>query len=534
MFTPHIVENENTKEGLLMVFANAGIPNDRNPNNYTRHRIHQLLIGDPGEAKSRFVSYIADSKIIPGARYESAQSSTGLSLTAQVDKEGNGSRYTLRRGPLALARGSICALNEIDKMKSLSEHHHFLDTMEEGEFTINKYGKHYKIPANTSVVASANPINQKWKDTKRIDLNEILTIEQNIQRFDIISVFRAPTSKAGMIKYLRQKREVERKYAAGEFDDYTRFLRNYFKYVRGPLFSTIMIKKEAEDMLDTYVYEMPDRGITGLKRRRESLRRLIISRARLKLKKIADEEDAEEVMKFYNVMLMHEEKTIVVSKRPMIETYDACIEILKKNKSFRYSYIELMETVRKDSKTSEQVKEYIGSRDLDMEHNRNVRNVVELLQQHSNIRQTRDRPITLQWVDDDTPKSDDDIPSVDIPPVNPQPTDTSIGAQTQTQETSKAQQHNTSDGTKFDPIQKEDLKGSLLEYLQTFDELAGRNERHLVPGEKFREALLSSGLSQSDAAAIIIKMEMAKDGIEEFSHLIEGLQYPTYRRKCNN
>ncbi|MGA9151991.1 MAG: hypothetical protein WBZ36_15545 [Candidatus Nitrosopolaris sp.] len=167
-----------------------------------------------------------------------------------------------------------------------------------------------------------------------------------------------------------------------------------------------------------------------------------------------------------------------------------------------------------------------------MAQNRNVRNVVELLIQHSNIRQTRDRPITLQWVDDDTPKSDDDIPPVDIPPVNPQPTDTSIGAQTQ--EASQAQQHNTSDGTKFDPTQKEDLKGSLLEYLQTFDELAGGNERHLVPGEKFREALLSRGLSQSDAAAIIIKMEMAKDGIEEASHLIEGLQYPTYRRKCDN
>jgi hypothetical protein len=86
MFAPHIVENENTKEGILMVFANAGIPNDRDPNNYTRHRIHQLLIGDPGEAKSRFASYIADSKIIPGARYESAQSSTGLSLTAQVER----------------------------------------------------------------------------------------------------------------------------------------------------------------------------------------------------------------------------------------------------------------------------------------------------------------------------------------------------------------------------------------------------------------------------------------------------------------
>ena len=135
-----------------------------------------------------------------------------------------------------------------------------------------------------------------------------------------------------------------------------------------------------------------------------SLRRLVTARARLKLKNVAEEEDAEKVMKFYNVMLMHEEKTIAVSKRPKTETYDVCIEMLKKNKSFPYHYIALMETVRKDLNTSEQVKQYIGPGNLDMAHNRNVRDVVELLQQNSNIRQTRDRRgIILQWVDDGTP-----------------------------------------------------------------------------------------------------------------------------------
>lgn len=375
---------------------------------------------------------------------------------------------------------------------SLSEHHHFLDTMEEGEFTLNKYGKHYKIPANTSVVATANPINQEWKDTGKIDPNEIPTIKQNIQRFDIISVFRAPISKDGMGEYLRKKREVERKYDAGEFDDYIRFLRNYFKYVRSLPLPTI--NKDAEDMLDKYVCEMADRGITGIKRRRETSRRLIISRARLKLKNIADEDDAEEVMKFYNVMLMHEGKTIAVSKRPKIETYDACIEILKKNKSFQYSYIALMDTMRKDAKTSEQVKQYIGPGNLDIAHNRNVRDVLELLQQHRNIIQTRDRPITLQWVDDDTPKTDSgapptDIPSTDQPPVNPPPTDTTIG-----------------------------VIGKEQQARRIFDELASKNVEENPGTEKevlesrFREALISTG-KFSDIDLIIKNME--NDGFVE-------------------
>lgn len=155
------------------------------------------------------------------------------------------------------------------------------------------------------------------------------------------------------------------------------------------------------------------------------------------------------------------------------------------------------------------------------------------IEQHNNIRKTRDKRGTiLQWVDD-TPKTDSGVPptdipaSTDIPPVNPQPTDT-----TQTQESSNETQQPASDGAKSDAIKKE---GPTKEHLQTFDELAGEDERHLVPGEKLRDVLLSRyKLSQSNVDAIIMNMEMTEDGIEEVSHLIEGLSYPTYRRKYDN
>jgi hypothetical protein len=191
-------------------------------------------------------------------------------------------------------------------------------------------------------------------------------------------------------------------------------------------------------MLDNYVCNMGDKGITGIKRRRESLRRLIISRACLKMKNVADEEDAEEVMKFYNVMLLHEQQAIAVSKRPEIETRDVCISILKKMKSFGgYAVKELMDAARKES---EQVLQYVGSDSidrLDPEHNRKVRKVVQLLEQHSNIKRAGDRPIKLLWIDNDnTPKPDDgippadihptdDTPSIDSQPTNPKPSDIS-------------------------------------------------------------------------------------------------------------
>jgi DNA replicative helicase MCM subunit Mcm2 (Cdc46/Mcm family) len=108
-FAPTIVGNEHNKKGLLFVCANAGIRNDekRIPK---RLRINALLIGDPGLAKSPLLHFT--TRTIPNSRYESAQGSTGLSLTAQVSKDDGGS-HTLRLGPIPRARGAICAINEI-------------------------------------------------------------------------------------------------------------------------------------------------------------------------------------------------------------------------------------------------------------------------------------------------------------------------------------------------------------------------------------------------------------------------------------
>jgi MCM P-loop domain len=73
-------------------------------------------------------------------------------------------------------------------------------------------------------------------------------------------------------------------------------------------------------------------------------------------------------------------------------------------------------------------------------------------------------------------------------------------------------------------------------FRQIFAGLADEDaERHLVPEEKLKDALVSSGkLSQSDMVAIIMNMEMVEDGIEEVSWLIGGVPYPTYRMKSDN
>ena len=51
-----------------------------------RLRINVLLVGDPSLAKSVMLRKIV--ALIPNARYESAQGSTGLSLTFMIQKKG--------------------------------------------------------------------------------------------------------------------------------------------------------------------------------------------------------------------------------------------------------------------------------------------------------------------------------------------------------------------------------------------------------------------------------------------------------------
>ena len=89
---------------------------------------------------------------------------------------------------MPLARGAICVLNEIGRTTP-EDQGFLLDVMEEGEFTINKYGINSKITSPTVIVASANPINSATNDSDdRIDINQIPLIKAVIDRFDLVYV----------------------------------------------------------------------------------------------------------------------------------------------------------------------------------------------------------------------------------------------------------------------------------------------------------------------------------------------------------
>jgi replicative DNA helicase Mcm len=175
LFDPSIVGYEHVKKGLLMSAVNTSEITSK------KEKIHELLIGDPGLGKSKLIERI--TKLVPNSLKVSTQNASGKSLTAIIDRTAENT--FLRLGPIPQARGSICGANEIGRM-ALEDQGHLLDVMEEEEFTKTAYGFHTKIQSPTTIIASANPVNNsRWKDSNKIDLNEFPVLAPLLDRFDL-------------------------------------------------------------------------------------------------------------------------------------------------------------------------------------------------------------------------------------------------------------------------------------------------------------------------------------------------------------
>ena len=155
-----VIGHETKKKGILRSAVGG-------PENSRRGRINTLFVGDPGTAKTILAREAV--KLVLNSRFVTALNASGKSLTAIIDKESENT--TLRLGPVPLAKGSICAINEIGLMTP-SDQNFLLDVMEEGKFTIDKYGIHAEIDSPTTIIGTTNQLNAEWSDSKASN-NEI-------------------------------------------------------------------------------------------------------------------------------------------------------------------------------------------------------------------------------------------------------------------------------------------------------------------------------------------------------------------------
>lgn len=401
MFDKSIIGNNLVKESLLCGLVSAGNDLLEIKQHKTRNRINILLAGNPGLGKSSLLKKVIT--LIKNSRYESVQHSTAKSLTAIVSNEDN--QHFLRLGPIPIAKGSVCGLNEIGTMTP-EDQNHLLDIMEEGEFTINKHGFNSKILSPTTIIASTNlktPNIYDYDHNASSSTLYHLPIEQQLlDRFDLIVILK----DNGDINVLKEYAERKTESQSNIIPNYDIFLQKYIEYARK---IKPRVSHEALKMIQQYYINLNQTSNTNSesKRKLETIIRLCKAVSKLKLREVVESEDVIHATKFYNSMIFnYTGSTAPIPKDPVRLIIDRCITILKDN---QYSTNVLAELMKQVCEENDYIRSYLvtpskkveENKSLRLDKNKKVRKIWELLRNDDNVAVVNKNPITLQFRDKD-------------------------------------------------------------------------------------------------------------------------------------
>jgi DNA replicative helicase MCM subunit Mcm2 (Cdc46/Mcm family) len=403
IYAPHIIGNEQVKEALLYSEVSAG-PDviGKGSANKRRKRINVGLVSSPGLGKSTMLRAILahDDR----NKYAGAQSSTGRSITAIVSKEGD-SQPVLRIGSLPHAKEAVIAINELGTM-SLEEQKHLQDSMEEGQFPIDKHGIRANVRADAAVIWSSNPTQgANWSDDSRISLDEIPVRREIVDRTDLLIVLKAVTDPAKKREFNFKRLEMERASPARKkiLDNYDQFIKIYLAYARGlkPTISeeAAVVLNDADIQIQGQ-REKHDLPNLGSNRALDTLMRLIVAIAKLKLKEEATVEDAQHAVKFYDYVASEVQDSINVPADPAMVSYHLMLYILQNESNGQP--ISFKDLVDKACERDPAVNWYLkGKGDkLKIRDNAAMKRVLGLLEtlSHGKIKRTKMIPAEFMWI----------------------------------------------------------------------------------------------------------------------------------------
>jgi len=151
---------------------------------FSSEPIHILLLGDPAIGKTDIIRSISELHPISTYGLGSGMSGVGLAVTTIGD--------VVEPGLLPMADQGICCIDELNLLKEENQGALY-NAMEKGFITYDKKGKHLRLDARVRILATANPIGDKFTGKTIDELKKQIPFDDALlSRFHLVFLIKKP------------------------------------------------------------------------------------------------------------------------------------------------------------------------------------------------------------------------------------------------------------------------------------------------------------------------------------------------------